>query len=268
MSKTRILFVSHEMSPYVNLTEIGKIMKSLPQKVQEKGVEIRVLMPRFGIINERKHRLHEVVRLSGMNIIVDDDDFPLIMKVASFPGARMQVYFLDNDEFFRRKFVFHDKNENPYKDNQDRMVFFCKGTMEIVKKFGWAPDIIHVHGWMSSLVPFYAKTVYKDDPIFENSKVIYSVYDETLEDSFDKNFLEKASINDLDAEDLVDFTDGDKIKLHQGAIIHSDALIRGSATYSEDLEKQIKEFDKPVLDCQDEIFVPTYMEFYKSLLTE
>ncbi|MDX1479803.1 MAG: glycogen/starch synthase, partial [Saprospiraceae bacterium] len=143
MSKKRVLFVTQEMNPYTDLTEISQIVRKLPQYTQENGMEIRVLMPRFGLINERRHRLHEVVRLSGMNIIVDDDDFPLIIKVASLPGARMQVYFLDNDEFFKRKAIFENDKGEPFDDNQDRMVFFCKGVLETVKKFGWPPDIIH-----------------------------------------------------------------------------------------------------------------------------
>ena len=145
MSKKRVLFITQEMNPYTALGEISDFVRKLPQKTVEKGFEIRVLMPKFCSINERRHRLHEVVRLSGMNIIVDDEDYPLIIKVASLPGARLQVYFLDNEEFFKRKFIFHDKNEKIYEDNEDRMVFFCKGALETVKKFGWAPDIIHCH---------------------------------------------------------------------------------------------------------------------------
>ena len=155
MEKKKVLIVTQEMQPYTALSESAEIARKLPQDVQEKGVEIRVLMPRYGTINERRHRLHEVVRLSGMNIIVDDDDFPLIIKVASLPGARMQVYFLDNEDFFKRKSVFEDSQGKPFDDNADRMVFFCKGVIETVKKFGWPPDIIHCHGWMISLVPRY-----------------------------------------------------------------------------------------------------------------
>ena len=146
MSKKRVLFVTQEMNPYTALSQISEVVNRLPQVSNDKGFEIRVLMPRFGTINERRHRLHEVVRLSGMNIIVDDEDYPLIIKVASLPGARLQVYFLDNEEFFKRKFVFHDEDEKPFDDNMERMVFFCKGVLETVKKFGWPPDIIHCHG--------------------------------------------------------------------------------------------------------------------------
>ena len=205
MEKQKVLIVTQEMEPYTALSEISRIARKLPQYIQEKGFEIRVLMPRFGTINERRHRLHEVVRLSGMNIIVDDDDFPLIIKVASLPGARLQVYFLDNDDFFKRKSVFEDAKGKPFDDNADRSVFFCKGVLETVKKFGWAPDIIHCHGWMTSLVPLYLKTAYKSEPLFQDSKVITSVYNNPVKNVFSEEFISKASINDLEAEDLVAF---------------------------------------------------------------
>ncbi|HYH56640.1 MAG TPA: glycogen/starch synthase, partial [Anseongella sp.] len=157
-NKTKILFLCQEMAPYLELTEISKITRHLPQAMQENGYEIRVLMPRFGCINERRNKLHEVIRLSGMNIVVDENDNPLIIKVASIQGAKMQVYFLDNEEYFHRKHVFSDGKGKFYEDNDERTVFFCKGVLETVKKLGWSPDLIHCHGWMSSLVPMYIKT--------------------------------------------------------------------------------------------------------------
>lgn len=269
MSKKRILFVTQEMEPYTTLTAVSEVVKSLPQAANEAGYEIRVLMPRFGTINERRHRLHEVVRLSGMNIIVDDDDYPLIIKVASLPGARLQVYFLDNDEFFKRKYVFNDKDEKPFEDNSDRMVFFCKGVLETVKKFGWAPDLIHCHGWMTSLVPFYLKSVYKNDPIFENSKILYSVYGESMAEHFGDDFGDKASINNLDEDDLKEYIDGDNVKLHEGAIAYSDALISGSGDVSKDIEKAITASKLPHLDYKEgDERIPAYLEFYKELIGE
>ncbi|MEL6986637.1 MAG: glycogen/starch synthase, partial [Bacteroidota bacterium] len=226
MSKKNALFVTQEMSPFTAISKISEIVHKLPLHVHEKGMEIRVLMPRFGTINERRHRLHEVVRLSGMNIIVDDDDFPLIIKVASLPGARIQVYFLDNEEFFKRKFYFEDGDGNAYDDNVDRMVFFCKGVIETVKKFGWPPNIIHCHGWMTSLVPFYLKTVYENEPLFKDAKIIYSAYKDTMEKTFSNRFSEKASINNLTPEDLKAYQTKNKIHLHQGAISYADAVIR------------------------------------------
>jgi len=267
MSKKKALIVTQEMNPYTALSEIASIARKLPQYVQEKGMEIRVLMPRFGTINERRHRLHEVVRLSGMNIIVDDDDFPLIIKVASLPGARMQVYFLDNEDFFKRKSVFADAKGKPFKDNPDRMVFFCKGVIETVKKFGWPPDIIHCHGWMTSLIPFYLKTAYKNEPLFQNSKVIYSVYEESLGGSFGKNFLEKATINNLEATDLADYQKDGKITLHEGAINFSDAIIKGSEKLDDVVEAKLAATDKSVLEYKnEEEYLSAYMEFYHDLL--
>lgn len=270
MSKKRILFVTQEMNPYTDLTEISKIVRKLPQFTQEKGMEIRVLMPRFGTINERRHRLHEVVRLSGMNIIVDDDDYPLIIKVASLPGARIQVYFLDNDEFFKRKFIFDDAKGEPFKDNEERMVFFCKGVLETVKKFGWPPDIIHCHGWMTSLIPLYVKTVYKDEPIFANSRVVYSVYNNSYENTFEKTFFEKASINDLEPEDMKEYQNGrGKVKLQQGAVDYSDALIIGSEKLDKTLAKEVKDANKPVLEyVGEESYLPAYVDFYQELTEE
>lgn len=269
MEKKRILFVTQEMQPYTALTEISQLLRKLPQHTHENGMEIRILMPRYGVINERRHKLHEVVRLSGMNIIVDDDDFPLIIKVASLPGARLQVYFLDNDDFFKRKSIFEDKEGKPHVDNADRMVFFCKGVIETVKKFGWAPDIIHCHGWMSSLVPAYVKKAYANEPLFQDSKILYSVYNESYAENFQDDFFDKASINNLEPEDLEAYVKDGKITLHEGAIKFSDALITGAEELNEDLAKAIETSEKPYLDYQDEeTYLGAYLDFYQSLMSE
>ena len=267
--KKKVLIVTQEMQPYTALSEISAIARKLPEYIQGKGMEIRVLMPRFGTINERRHRLHEVVRLSGMNIIVDDDDYPLIIKVASLPGARMQVYFLDNEDFFKRKSVFEDAQGKPFDDNADRMTFFCKGVIETVKKFGWAPDIIHCHGWMTSLVPVYIRKAYRTEPLFQNSKIVYSLYDNALDENFTEDFYDKASINNLEREDLLDFQDDDNVNLHKGALANSDAVIIGSESLSDPVQQLLTTFDIPVLDYQDEeIFLAAYKEFYHSLMKE
>jgi starch synthase len=267
--KKKVLFVTQEMEPYTALSEISAIVRKLPEYTQSNGMEIRVLMPRYGTINERRHRLHEVVRLSGMNIIVDDDDFPLIIKVASLPGARMQVYFLDNEDFFKRKSVFTNDEGEPFEDNADRMVFFCKGVIETVRKFGWPPDIIHCHGWMTSLIPLYVREAYRTEPLFQNSKIIYSVYNTAIDKSFSESFVTKASINNLEEDDLNAYLNGQGVNLHQGAINYSDALIRGSEEMSESVEKLIRSSEKPVLDFKnEEEFLPAYLEFYNSLLEE
>ena len=269
MDKKRVLIVTQEMEPYTVLSEISTIARKLPQYVQEKGMEIRVLMPRYGTINERRHRLHEVVRLSGMNIIVDDDDYPLIIKVASLPGARMQVYFLDNEDFFKRKSVFQDDQGKPFEDNQDRMIFFCKGVIETVKKFGWAPDIVHCHGWMTSLIPMYLKTAYKTEPIFQNSKVVYSLYNTDMEAQFKEDMLEKASINNLEPQDLKAYLNDGKITLHKGASKYVDGLIVGSENLSEADAAIVDGLEVPKLEHQSpEAYLASYLEFFQSLMEQ
>ncbi|MCB0640466.1 MAG: glycogen/starch synthase [Phaeodactylibacter sp.] len=269
MSKKKVLIVTQEMQPYTAMSEVAEIARKLPQYAQENGLEVRVLMPRFGTINERRHRLHEVVRLSGMNIIVDDDDFPLIIKVASLPGARMQVYFLDNDDFFRRKSIFADDGETPHDDNPDRMVFFCKGVIETVRKFGWPPDIVHCHGWMTSLIPLYLKTAYKNEPLFQQAKVVYSAYSESLEETFSEAFISKASINSLEEDDLSAYQNGTGVTLHEGAIRYADAVIRGSETLSQSVLSALDNSKKPVLDTNgSEDYLSAYLDFYKNLLQE
>ncbi|MEZ4988951.1 MAG: glycogen/starch synthase [Saprospiraceae bacterium] len=271
MDKKKVLIVTQEMDPYTNLTAISEIARKLPQYVQENGMEIRVLMPRFGTINERRHRLHEVVRLSGMNIIVDDDDFPLIIKVASLPEARMQVYFLDNEDFFKRKQVFRDEHGEPFEDNADRMVFFCKGVIETVKKFGWPPDIVHCHGWMTSLIPLYLKTAYKTEPLFSQSKVVYSVYDNEVEQAFSEHFAVKASINNLTEADLGAYQNGTGVALNKGAIKYADAIILGSENTPSGVQELLEKQGKPILSApvdDGDDYLAAYVEFYNSLLEE
>jgi starch synthase len=269
MSKKKVLIVSQELNPYTESTDISEIARKLSQYAQDGGMEIRVLMPRFGTINERRHRLHEVVRLSGMNIIVNDDDYPLIIKVASLPGARMQVYFLDNEDFFKRKAIFQDDNGEVFDDNLDRMVFFCKGVLETVKKFGWPPDIIHCHGWMTSLIPLYLKTAYKNEPLFRYSKVVYSIYSEALEHPFSAEFLAKASINNLDESLLLPYQNGTDTSLHAGAIALSDAIVKGAPSLPDNVSLELAKVEKPLLDFQEgDDYFTAIIDFYQALLKE
>lgn len=247
MAKTKLLIVTHEMSPFLELTKISEITRNLPQAMQEKGFEIRILMPRFGNINERRNRLHEVIRLSGMNIIIDNNDNPLIIKVASIPSARMQVYFLDNEDYFQRKQVFRDKEGKFYEDNDERAIFFCKGALETVKKLGWSPDVVHCHGWMTALVPTYIKTIYKDDPTFKNSRVVYSLYKSEFSENLNKNFAKKAVMNGMSEEDTAVFEKTDSIGIDCGAIAHSDAVVIGDENIHEDVLKYVKNSNKPTL---------------------
>lgn len=255
------------MNPYLTLSEIGKTVRQLPQFVQENGMEIRVLMPRFGNINERRNRLHEVVRLSGMNIIIDDEDFPLIIKVATLPGARIQVYFLDNDEFFKRKFVFRDDKKRFYDDNGERAIFFCKGALETVRKFGWPPDIIHCHGWMTSLVPLYLKTLHDGDPVFADSKIIFSVYPPDFTEKLDNGFPEKAQVNETVTEEhLKPFGDFGCIDLQKGGVYYSDAVVCGKAGMEKLDEYKAVAEGKPCLEvAPGEDLLIKHMEFYKML---
>jgi starch synthase len=267
MNKKRVLYITQEMDPFLDMEGIGTLIQKLPSFAQENGMEIRILMPRFGTINERRHRLHEVVRLSGMNIIIDDDDYALIIKVASLPGSRIQVYFLDNDEFFKRKYVFEDESGKPFEDNQDRMIFFCKGALETVKKFGWPPDVIHCHGWMTSLIPFYLKTVYKNDPVFKQSKVIFSLYDKSQESSFTDSFFKKAAINNLKMDQLSAFKNGTGITLQKGAIQFADGIIQGAKELPEPLLQALEASKIPFIQTAEENFLPDYIDFYKTILS-
>ncbi len=268
--KKRILYVTQEMDPFVVISQMAKISRDLPLYVQDQGIEIRILMPKYGSINERRHRLHEVVRLSGINIIIDDDDYPLIIKVASIPGARMQVYFLDNDDFFERKGVFGNDDEPFFKDNPERMIFFCKGVIETVKKFGWPPDVIHLHGWMTSLLPLYIRTAYKNEPVFQNSKIVYSVYRNSFEEKLSENFLKKAAQIQrvIKQENLDEYKDADNEGLNKGAISYSDAIIIGDAEVNGSVRKILSTIKKPVLELKDtENYLEDYINFYNSILS-
>ena len=265
MAKTKLLFITHEMSPFLELSKISEITRQLPQAMQDKGYEIRILMPRFGNINERRNRLHEVIRLSGMNIIIDDNDNPLIIKVASIPAARMQVYFLDNDEYFQRKHVFTDNNDKFFEDNDERTIFFCKGALETVKKLGWSPDVVHCHGWMSSLVPVYLKTTYKDDPTFKNSKVVYSIYNDGFTGALNGEFARKAIMNDMTAEHTELFKPADADSLYKGAVSYSDAVVLGDVEVSEEVLKFVKNSNRTSLPYESTADFENYYNLYEEI---
>ncbi len=268
MAKTKILFITHEMSPFLELTKISEITRRLPQVMQDKGFEIRILMPRFGNINERRNRLHEVIRLSGMNIIINDNDNPLIIKVASIPSARMQVYFLDNEEYFQRKHVFTDSNNKFYEDNDERAIFFCRGAIETVKKLGWSPDVVHCHGWMSSLVPAYLKTIYKDDPTFKNSKVVYSVYEDDFATALNEDFASKAMMKGMTAENTAAYAKGTNTALNLGAISYSDAIVYACENINEEVLKFVKKVNKPTLEYISTSDFENYYNLYEEISTE
>ena len=269
MRKARVLFISSEIHPYLDLNEQSKVARFLPQGIQEKGKEIRTFMPRFGLINERRHQLHEVIRLSGMNLIINDSDHPLIIKVASIQAARMQVYFIDNEEYFQRKYIYTDADEKFFKDNDDRTIFFCRGVLETVKKLGWAPDIIHCHGWMTSLVPMFVKTSYKDDPMFHNSKVVYSLYNDAFNDKFHANYGAKMMMDGLSEEDLKDLKDPNYAAISAAAMKWSDAVIVGTQELHPQVEKDLKKITKPTLAYHSpEEYINAIDNFYEEVLLE
>jgi starch synthase len=239
--KKRVLIIANELSPYVEFTDFAQILNSLAVKTFDSGIEVRVIMPRFGTINERRHRLHEVVRLSGINIIIDKDDYPLIIKVASLPNARLQVYFMDNEDYFKRKSVFTDDKDNFFEDNAERMIFFCKSALETVKKFGWPPDIIHCHGWMTSLAPLYLKTAYKKEPVFNYSKVVYTAQNDQFTETLGDSFLRKAMISgDIKEKDLEPYKAGSNLALTLGASKYADVVIHGDSKPAKSISDEVK----------------------------
>jgi len=263
----KVLFVNSEIFPYLPESDIARIGRYLPQSIQERKKEIRSFMPRYGCINERKNQLHEVIRLSGMNIIIGDVDRPLVIKVASITSARIQVYFIDNEDYFRRKFIFADDKGKFFADNDERAIFFARGVMETVKKLRWAPDIIHCQGWISHLVPAYLKMVYKDDPIFSSSKVVLSLYGDSPKETFDSKFAYKAQMGALKAGDL-DLPEGSTgIELAQTAIKYSDGIIFGSSDVDPEVEKCARKSGLPILEydaesLKDGSYADSYNAFY------
>lgn len=268
-TKKRILFIAQEMSPYLELTDYANMVNKMAIKSNESGLEVRVIMPRFGIINERRHRLHEVVRLSGINIVIEGDDYPLIIKVASLPNARLQVYFLDNEDYFKRKTLFTDENEQFYDDNAARAVFFCKGALETVKKFGWPPDIIHCSGWMTSLIPLYLKTAYKKEPVFAHSKVVYSMEPNSFKENLGAGFVKKATIStQIKEKDLELYKEGTNSALNRGAGKYADAVVlAGEKTEKKVVDELKAEKGKIILPYKKENEdLADYLQLYTQLL--
>lgn len=267
MKKKRVLFITQEMNPYIEESEIAKIARNLPQGIQQRGKEIRTFMPRFGSINERRNQLHEVIRLSGMNLIINDNDHPLIIKVASIQAARMQVYFIDNEEFFSRKFGLKDKSGEFFEDSAERSIFYCRGVLETVKKLGWTPDIIHCHGWMTGLVPLFVKRAFAEDPNFANSKIVTSLYNEKNTTSFDPMMGHKAVIDGVDIPDVDGLVNPTVSNISKFAADWSDAVIYGSSDLDEELKSHVGKLDVPVLSEFDrENYIEDFDNFYDLVL--
>ena len=268
MDAKRILFITQEITPYLPETEISKLCRNLPEGIQERGREIRTFMPRYGIVNERRNQLHEVIRLSGMNLIIDDTDHPLIIKVASIQSARMQVYFIDNDDFFNRKSLAADDEDSEIEDNDERIIFYTRGVLETVKKLRWIPDLVHCHGWMSALAPIYLKKKYGDDPSFSRTKVVYSVYADSFKRSLSKALTGKMKQDGMTDRDLqLIKTSTDYTSISSLAIRYSDGVIQGSSRINKKVSDFILTEKKPFLPYQpEETYMDTYNEFYNQIL--
>ncbi len=269
MEKKRILYVSQEISPYTGETAMGEISSVLPQHMQEQGTDIRMFLPRFGTINERRHQLHEVIRLSGMNLIIDDFDHQLIIKVASIQKLRLQVYFIDNDEYFPRRRLFHEEDGSLMSNNDERMLFYCKGVIETVRKLGWKPDVIHCQGWFTSLVPMYIKKLYNSDPLFENVKIIYSVSDNMFKGTLSNSLPEKLLFEDLCHEDVSILGDATIINLHKHAINYSDGVIQSSPDILPEVLDYVKSSRKLFMQYPGrENYEESYRHFYEQFIEE
>jgi starch synthase len=268
MAKKKILFINQEISPYVPDNALSLMGKNLPQAMQERSHEIRTFMPKWGTINERRGQLHEVIRLSGMNLIINDTDHPLIIKVASIQSARIQVYFIDNDDYFTKRQMAKDENGEDYSDNGERAIFFARGVLETVKKLRWIPDIIHCQGWMSAVVPLYVKTAYHDEPSFAEAKVVSSLFTKNIEKDLGDNFKKSLEFRDVNANLLKGYSDRiDFDELNKLAIDYSDGIVQAEPEVNVELLDYAKGKNIPVLGYQED-FADAYEAFYESLFPD
>ena len=269
-SAKRVLFVNSEIFPYLPESEIANIGRYLPQGIQERKKEIRSFMPRYGCINERKNQLHEVIRLSGMNIVINDVDRPLVIKVASISAARMQVYFIDNEDYFHRKSIYHDADGNFFKDNGERAIFFARGVLETVKKLRWAPDVIHCQGWISHILPLYLKKAYIDDPIFSNSKIVLSLYNDISTEQFPEDLKDKVLFGGVTEQDVEILKEANGINLAKLAANYSDGIIFGADGIDPELKAYCEKSGLPTLEYNAEAvgngsYIEDYNSFYDQL---
>ncbi|MGC6422071.1 MAG: glycogen/starch synthase [Flavobacteriaceae bacterium] len=251
MKDKRVLIISSEVVPYLPQTEQAVNAFAIPKSVNEHGGQTRIFIPRYGMINERRHQLHEVIRLSGMNLVINDMDTPLIIKVASIPKERMQVYFIDNEEYFKRKAILKDENGTLFADNDERMLFFTKGVVETVKKLNWSPDIIHLHGWFTSLFPLYLKTLYKDEPLFEHSKIISSIYPQEFEGTLAGNLHKKIAFDQIEARHIEPLKKTTYENLLHFNATYSDGFVLAGEKLPKPVLKAIEASDKPILSYTD-----------------
>lgn len=269
MNNRKILYVCQEITPYMPPTPMSTHCRALAQGMQEKGYEIRTFMPRYGCINERRNQLHEVIRLSGMNLIIDDTDHQLIIKVASIPSARVQVYFIDNDDYFNRKAMFTSPDGTFFSDNDERAIFFARGVLETVKKLRWEPTIVHCHGWFSALIPIYLKQVFNDDPLFRNVKIVVSLYDDAFPGMLDVNMASKLVQEGVNVESLKIIGEPTYENLMKLVINHADGIVIETETPDPALMAYLKETGKPVLEYRKKDttdYLNDYQKFYEEIL--
>ena len=268
MANNRILYVCQEISPYLPENEESLLCRSLSQAMQERGNEVRTFMPRYGCINERRNQLHEVIRLSGMNLIIDDNDHQLIIKVASIPAARIQIYFIDNDDYFARKAVLTDENGQEFADNDERMVFFARGVLETVKKLHWSPTVVHCHGWFSAITPIYLKKIFDDDPVFRDVKIVVSLYNDSFVQPLDAKLANTIKGEGVEDENLEIIASPSYENLMHYVINYADGIAIGSADLDESILALARNSGKPVLEYQspeEEDFFDNYNSFYETL---
>lgn len=264
MEDKRILYVSSEVVPYLAENEVSLMSYDVPKMINDQGGQIRIFMPRYGNVNERRHQLHEVIRLSGMNLVVNDVDMPLIIKVASIPKERIQVYFIDNEEYFKRKATFTDEDGVLFPDNDERAIFFAKGVVETVKKLNWVPDIIHVQGWMAAMLPIYMKHYYKDEALFADTKIVTSVFNQGFEGTLDMEMSKKVQFDGVPKEAIAPLEEPTFENIMMASIQHSDGVIIASQEISSNLTKFIQASGKPFLPfASKDTFAQAYTEFYK-----
>ncbi len=268
MKSKRVLYISQEIYPYLPETEISRVSRKLPQLIQEQRNEVRLFMPKYGLINERRNQLHEVIRLSGINMIINNDDHPLIIKVASIPAARMQVYFIDNEDFFKRKSLY-GPDPKGINDNDERSIFFVRGALETVKKLRWIPDLIHCHGAFTALAMVYLRKVYHDDPCLKKAKIVFSIYSEEEPVEIPAELFDKLKFDNIKAPSYA-MMDGktDYMSLMKLAIHHAHGVVQGSETIAPELLEYIEKTGKPFLPYTPEGDEQgtAYNEFYDKVL--
>ncbi|HHV40602.1 MAG: glycogen/starch synthase [Bacteroidales bacterium] len=268
--RKKILYVSSEIFPFLPQTDMSHIGRHLPQAIQEAGGEIRLFMPKYGCINERRNQLHEVIRLSGMNLIINEIDRPLIIKVASITAARMQVYFIDNEDYFQRKLLYRNEDDQFFEDNDERGIFFARGVLETVKKLRWMPTIVHCHGWLSHLLPMYLKKAYRDDPLFAKTRVVVSLYNDLTTETFNKSMRDKAMAPGLKTKDMEWLEDPTALHLAKTAVQYADGIVMAAPQIDSKLETYVKERKVPILpyvdpQVPDSTYLSDYNNFYDQI---